>query len=208
MTELSTKLQSMTPDTIMEKHGYRADLLLNAAIAAAAHPEKFDMGNWVRGNWVHPGHVEIIDAQNNLTCGTTLCLAGWIVYQNKPEVMKVNQTLTATMTEIQNSAYKLLTGKQKGFNDGSIEGELDFLFINTLGKIAASNVIELVEMFIEGGWETLRDELFYPYQEWDVERLQLEKSVLQESIKNGGKSLKPALREVNAALRRKQNKAE
>ena len=151
---LQTELSAMTTEAILEKHGYRADLLLNAAIGAASNPEHFGMTNWVSPDYEDD---TLIDCNNNLTCGTTLCLGGWVVYQNEPEIINVDQNLQATMVDVQNSAYKILTGKVRGFNRSSVEQSLDFLFTNPLAMeaIDARNVVELVKLFIQEGMDTL-----------------------------------------------------
>ena len=45
---------------------------------------------------------------------------------------------------------------------------------------------------------------YNPYDEWDLEFLEKEKLAIQESIKHGCKTLAPTLRQINAAIKRKQ----
>ena len=132
MTELLTKLQAMQPESIIETYGYRADLLLNAAIGAALNPKHFSMEDWI----VSDAQTFYIPKSTELTCGTTLCLAGWVVHQNLPKNLK--------FAGIRNSAVDIL---------GSRVSRLDYLFRHpdVVRIITAGNVVEMVTLFIEQG---------------------------------------------------------
>ena len=140
MTKLLTKLQAMKPESIIETYGYRADLLLNAAIGAASNPEHFSMEDWILSD----AQTFYIPKSTELTCGTTLCIAGWVVYQSNPKDLK--------FANISNSAVAILE---------SHINRLGYLFSNEDATqfITATNVVEMIELFITDGQWGLKEVL-------------------------------------------------
>ena len=148
MTKLLTKLQAMKPESIIETYGYRADLLLNAAIGAEENPEHFSMEDWILSD----AQTFYIPESTELTCGTTLCIAGWVVHQNLPKNLK--------FVDIRNSAVDIL---------GSRVSRLDYLFSNedVMSIITAGNVVEMVTLFIEQGQLEFRNQVIELIKEGD-----------------------------------------